>query len=126
MTEPGAGSDLRGMQATAIESGGDFVLNGTKHFISHAEMADFVIAFMASGEGSTVDLRWTAPSGAAVATEYIIEAGSAPGRSDLAVLRVGNVTHFSTQAPPGVYYVRVRGVNASGVGAASNEVIVRR
>jgi hypothetical protein len=82
--------------------------------------------FMASGEGSTVDLRWTAPSGAAVATEYIIEAGSAPGRSDLAVLRVGNVTHFSTQAPPGVYYVRVRGVNASGVGAASNEVIVRR
>jgi acyl-CoA dehydrogenase len=50
MTEPGAGSDLRGMQATAVESGGDFVLNGTKHFISHADMADFVIVFMASGE----------------------------------------------------------------------------
>jgi hypothetical protein len=81
--------------------------------------------FMASGEGSTVDLRWTAPSGPAP-TAYIIEAGSAPGRSDLAVLRVGNVTHFSTQAPPGVYYVRVRGVNAIGVGAASTEVVVRR
>jgi len=81
--------------------------------------------FMASGEGSTVDLRWTAPPGVAP-TEYIIEAGSAPGRSDLAVLRVGNVVRFSTQAPPGVYYVRVRGVNASGVGAASNEVVVRR
>lgn len=38
MTEPGAGSDLRGMKATAREDGGDFVLNGTKHFISHADI----------------------------------------------------------------------------------------
>ncbi|MFZ2102590.1 MAG: acyl-CoA dehydrogenase family protein, partial [Oricola sp.] len=36
MTEPGAGSDLRGMKATARQDGGDWVLNGTKHFISHA------------------------------------------------------------------------------------------
>ncbi|HEV2505984.1 MAG TPA: acyl-CoA dehydrogenase family protein [Mesorhizobium sp.] len=50
MTEPGAGSDLRGMKASAIEKGGDWVLNGTKHFISHADIADFAICFMASGE----------------------------------------------------------------------------
>ncbi len=50
MTEPGAGSDIRGMQATAREDGGDWVLNGTKHFISGAEHADFVIVFMATGE----------------------------------------------------------------------------
>ena len=50
MTEPGAGSDLRGMKATAVEDGGDWVLNGTKHFISHADIADFAIVFMASGE----------------------------------------------------------------------------
>ena len=50
MTEPGAGSDLRGMKATAVERGGDWVLNGTKHFISHADIADFAIVFMASGE----------------------------------------------------------------------------
>jgi acyl-CoA dehydrogenase len=50
MTEPGAGSDLRGMKMTAVEQGGDFVLNGTKHFISHADHADFVILFAASGE----------------------------------------------------------------------------
>jgi acyl-CoA dehydrogenase len=37
MTEPGAGSDLRGMKATAKQDGGDWVLNGTKHFISHAD-----------------------------------------------------------------------------------------
>lgn len=53
MTEPGAGSDLRGMKATAVENGGDWVVNGTKHFISHALEADFVILFVASGEEDT-------------------------------------------------------------------------
>jgi len=50
MTEPQAGSDLRGMKTTAREQGGDFVINGTKHFISHADHSDFVILFAASGE----------------------------------------------------------------------------
>ncbi len=53
MTEPGAGSDLRGMKASAREDGDDFVLNGTKHFISHADLADFTIVFMATGEEQT-------------------------------------------------------------------------
>ncbi len=50
MTEPDAGSDLRGMKATAVQDGDDWVLNGTKHFISHADIAGFAIVFMASGE----------------------------------------------------------------------------
>ena len=53
MTEPGAGSDLRGMKATARPDGDDWVLNGTKHFISHADIAGFAIVFMASGEEET-------------------------------------------------------------------------
>jgi butyryl-CoA dehydrogenase len=53
MTEPGAGSDLRGMQASARADGGDWVLNGTKHFISHADISGFTIAFMATGEEDT-------------------------------------------------------------------------
>lgn len=53
MTEPGAGSDLRGMKATAKQDGTDWVLNGTKHFISHADIADFSICFMATGEEDT-------------------------------------------------------------------------
>ena len=53
MTEPGAGSDLRGMKASARRDGGDWVLNGTKHFISHIDIADFAIVFMASGEEDT-------------------------------------------------------------------------
>jgi acyl-CoA dehydrogenase len=54
MSEPGAGSDLRGMQASAREDGDDWVLNGSKHFISHADVADFAICFMATGEEETV------------------------------------------------------------------------
>jgi acyl-CoA dehydrogenase len=53
MTEPGAGSDLRGMKASAKPDGDDWILNGTKHFISHADIADFAIVFMASGEEDT-------------------------------------------------------------------------
>ncbi|MEZ5888233.1 MAG: acyl-CoA dehydrogenase family protein [Paracoccaceae bacterium] len=53
MTEPGAGSDLRGMKASARQEGDDWILNGTKHFISHADLAGFAIVFMASGEEQT-------------------------------------------------------------------------
>jgi len=53
MTEPDAGSDLRGMRASAKLDGDDWILNGTKHFISHADTADFTITFMATGEEDT-------------------------------------------------------------------------
>lgn len=53
MTEPDAGSDVRGMKCFATRSGDDWVLNGTKHFISHADIADFVIVFVATGEEDT-------------------------------------------------------------------------
>ena len=53
MTEPEAGSDVRGMQCTAVRSGGDWLVNGTKHFISGADHADFVIVFIATGEDDT-------------------------------------------------------------------------
>ncbi len=53
MTEPGAGSDIRSMKCTARREGGDWVVNGTKHFISGAEHADFVIVFVATGEDHT-------------------------------------------------------------------------
>jgi hypothetical protein len=78
------------------------------------------------GSGATVDLRWNASAGGSAATGYVIEAGSAPGLADLASLQVGNVIRFVTNAPPGTYYVRVRGINARGPSAASNEIVVRR
>ena len=53
MTEPGAGSDVRAMACKAERDGDDFVVNGTKHFISHADLADFVILFAATGVEET-------------------------------------------------------------------------
>ena len=53
MTEPDFGSDLRGMKTFAKADGDDFIINGTKHFISHADEADFVVLFAATGEEET-------------------------------------------------------------------------
>jgi acyl-CoA dehydrogenase len=53
MTEPDAGSDVRGMKCSAVREGGDWVINGSKHFISGAEHADFFIVFVATGEDDT-------------------------------------------------------------------------
>lgn len=53
MTEPDAGSDVRGMKCTATRDGGDWVVNGSKHFISGAEHADFFIVFVATGVDET-------------------------------------------------------------------------
>ena len=53
MTEPDAGSDVRSMKCAARRDGFDWVLNGTKHFISHADAADFIIVFAATGEEET-------------------------------------------------------------------------
>jgi hypothetical protein len=83
-------------------------------------------ALSATNTASTVTLRWTAPSGAAP-TGYILEAGSAPGLANLAVVQLGaQTTYVAAAPPPGTYYVRVRAVNARGTSAPSNEITVRR
>jgi len=53
MTEPDAGSDVRGMKCTAARDGADWIVNGTKHFISGADHADFFIVFVATGVDET-------------------------------------------------------------------------
>ena len=37
MSEPDAGSDVRSMTTRAVRDGDDYVIDGTKHFISHAD-----------------------------------------------------------------------------------------
>jgi acyl-CoA dehydrogenase len=53
ITEPDAGSDVRSMKTRAEADGDDFILNGTKHFISYADVADYIILFAASGVEET-------------------------------------------------------------------------
>lgn len=43
MTEPGAGSDLQGVRTTAIKDGNEYVLNGSKTYITNGQNADVII-----------------------------------------------------------------------------------
>ena len=45
VTEPAAGSDVAGIQTTATRQGSDYVLKGSKTFISNASYADFCVVF---------------------------------------------------------------------------------
>src|SRR5579862_8444984 len=45
LTEPGAGSDVRGIQTTAIRKGDRYVVNGEKSWISLANVADNFLVF---------------------------------------------------------------------------------
>ena len=53
MTEPDAGSDVRSMATFAARDGDDYVINGSKHFVSYADVADFVILFASTGQEET-------------------------------------------------------------------------
>ena len=53
LTEPEAGSDVMGMKTNARRDGDDWILNGTKHFISGPCMPDFAIVFAATGVDDT-------------------------------------------------------------------------
>lgn len=77
MTEPNAGSDVRGMKTFARRDGGDYVINGAKHFISHADIADFVIAFAATGEEKEEGAR-AGGAGKKRITCFLVDRG-APG-----------------------------------------------
>jgi len=74
-------------------------------------------------DGNVVTLTWGAPVTGGAAASYILEAGSAPGLSNLAIVPIAG-TAIAATAPPGTYYVRVRGVNSAGQGPPSNEVTV--
>ncbi|MDV7245165.1 MULTISPECIES: acyl-CoA dehydrogenase family protein [Rhodococcus] len=43
MTEPGAGSDLKAIKTTAIRDGDDYVINGSKTFITNGASADMIV-----------------------------------------------------------------------------------
>jgi alkylation response protein AidB-like acyl-CoA dehydrogenase len=68
MSEPAAGSDLQGIRTTATKDGDDYVINGSKIFITNGWHADLVIV-----------VAKTNPAGGAKGTSlFLIEAGT-PG-----------------------------------------------
>jgi uncharacterized repeat protein (TIGR03803 family) len=77
-----------------------------------------------AASGSTVTLSWQTPASGCAPTSYIIQAGSAPGLSNLANFSTGNAaTSYSANGVgAGTYYVRVLGANAAGASGPSPDV----
>jgi predicted phage tail protein len=71
-----------------------------------------------------VTLSWINPITATPTTGYRLDVGSGSGLSNLLQLGLGSATAFSGVAPPGVYFARIRAVNACGLSGPSNEIVV--
>jgi alkylation response protein AidB-like acyl-CoA dehydrogenase len=70
LTEPNTGSDAGNMQTTAVKDGDDWILNGTKNWITHGR----------SGQLSVVIARTGEPRTSGNSTAFIVERGT-PGFS---------------------------------------------
>jgi acyl-CoA dehydrogenase len=68
MTEPGTGSDLQGIKTTAVLDGDEYVINGSKTFISNGQQADLII----------VAAR-TDPAGGATGISLLLVEATTPG-----------------------------------------------
>jgi hypothetical protein len=68
-------------------------------------------------------LTWGAPGTGCPATSYLVEAGTTTGGTNIAQFPHGSTSFTHAPVPDGLYYLRVRGVNAVGAGLVpSNEV----
>lgn len=72
LTEPGAGSDILSMATKAIKDGDEFIINGSKHFISSPVTPDFAILFAWTG------VQQTKKGERKLVTAFLIDNG-APG-----------------------------------------------
>jgi len=70
LTEPNTGSDAGNMKCTAVKDGNDWVLNGTKNWITHGKSGDVAVVICRTGE----------PRKSGNATAFIVERGT-PGFS---------------------------------------------
>ena len=69
MSEPGAGSDLQGIKTRAVRDGDDYVINGSKTFITNGSQADLVI----------VVAKTDPAQGAAGTSLIVVETADTPG-----------------------------------------------
>ena len=94
LTEPDAGSDIRGIRTTARRDGDDFVLNGSKLYITNGTIADFMLVAARTGEARAADAL----------TIFIVDAKD-PGITTSHLEKVGN--HSSSTAFISIENVRV-------------------
>ena len=66
LTEPNTGSDAGNMQCTAVKEGSDWILNGTKNWITHGKSGDVAVVICRTGE----------PRARNNATAFVVERGT--------------------------------------------------
>ncbi|MEA4924259.1 MAG: acyl-CoA dehydrogenase family protein [Syntrophomonadaceae bacterium] len=79
MTEPGAGSDLAAMRTRAVKDGDDYIINGSKTFISNGVLADLAI----------VAAKTDSSAGARGITLFVVEDGTPGFAKGKQILKVG-------------------------------------
>jgi hypothetical protein len=79
---------------------------------------------MAWMSGRRLTLTWSAPSCGGTPLGYVVEAGTEPGRSNVAAIDVGMRALTYLSVPEGFYFVRVRTRNSEGLSPPSAEVLV--
>ncbi|MBI2159650.1 MAG: acyl-CoA dehydrogenase family protein [Candidatus Rokubacteria bacterium] len=94
LTEPDAGSDIRGIKTTARRDGGDFVLNGSKLYITNGSIADFMLVAARTSQARSADAL----------SMFIVETRD-PGVTARDLVKVGN--HSSSTAFVSLEDVRV-------------------
>jgi alkylation response protein AidB-like acyl-CoA dehydrogenase len=80
LTEPDAGSDAQNISTTATQDGDEWILNGTKHFITNGKHADYALVFAANDRSKKAQGGITA---------FIVEAGTpgfAVGRAQIGMV----------------------------------------
>jgi uncharacterized repeat protein (TIGR03803 family) len=89
-----------------------------------ASAPDRPTSLSASVTGVAVTLAWQPPLTGCPPSSYIVQAGSAPGLSDLANFSTGSTatTFAANNVAPGSYFVRVLAAGAAGLSTPSNEV----
>jgi alkylation response protein AidB-like acyl-CoA dehydrogenase len=58
MTEPGSGSDAFSLTTSAVRDGDDFVIDGSKAFVTNAPVADVLVVFASTAPGSGFASPW--------------------------------------------------------------------
>ncbi len=53
MTEPGTGSDLQSIRTTAVKDGDDYVINGSKIFITNGYLSDIAVVVCRTGDSGS-------------------------------------------------------------------------
>jgi alkylation response protein AidB-like acyl-CoA dehydrogenase len=66
LTEPGTGSDAGNMKTTAVKDGNDWIINGTKSWITHGKSGDIAVVICRTGE----------PRAKNNATAFVVERGT--------------------------------------------------